>query len=216
MSLFFYYKIMPSLSFGISFEFFSVWNHQKNNLFFTIWVMFWNIGRISFFSFLAYKTLRAVVTLFSQFFCSIIFFWWKIYSFPFIFIFKRFNFCYSFSMFSYFFHNLMQLLQRIESIYYLLYWQDLLLLFYFLVSQENLHMIHLDLNLFYDIYNVSLFECIICSSSISTEEIELSAVVNWIFQVLDLLRLFIMMFILLRYSSTDIVLFLSPLLSYSI
>ena len=33
----------------------------------------------------------------------IIFFWWKMYSFSYIFIYKRFNFCYSFSMFSDFF-----------------------------------------------------------------------------------------------------------------
>ena len=43
-----------------------------------------------FFSF-AYKTLRAIINVF-----PIIFFWWKIYSLPFIFIYKRFNFCYSF------------------------------------------------------------------------------------------------------------------------
>ena len=64
-----------------------------------------------------------------------------------------------------------------------------------------------------------LFECITCSSSLPLEEIELIAIVNWNFHVSDFLRLFMMSFkyglILLRYSSTD-VLFLSPLLSYSI
>ena len=39
----------------------------KNNLSFTIWVMFWIICRYSF-SFLVYKTLRTTVTLFFSFF----------------------------------------------------------------------------------------------------------------------------------------------------
>ena len=38
-------------SFRLSFASFSAWNNYKNNLFFTIWVMFWNISRISFFLF---------------------------------------------------------------------------------------------------------------------------------------------------------------------
>ena len=42
---------------------FSIWNHLKNNLFFKIWVMFSNINRYIF-CFLAYNTLRAIVTLF--------------------------------------------------------------------------------------------------------------------------------------------------------
>ena len=67
---------------------------------------------------------------------------------------------------------------------------------------------------------LSLFECITCSSSLSMEEIELLAIFNWIFHVSEFLRLFIMSLeydlILSRYSSTDSVLFLSLLLSYSI
>ena len=66
----------------------------------------------------------------------------------------------------------------------------------------------------------SLVEYIACSPSLSLEETKLIAIVNWIFHVSDLLRSFIMSFkyglILLRYSLTDSVLFLSPLLSYSI
>ena len=64
-----------------------------------------------------------------------------------------------------------------------------------------------------------LFECITCSSSLSMEEIKLFAIVNWIFYVSVFLRLFMSfkyLVILLRYSSTVSVLFLSPLLSYSI
>ena len=68
----------------------SIWNHYKNNLLFMILVMFWNIKRI-YISFLAYKTLRAIVPLFfSSFFQSS----WKIFSFPIIFIYKRLNLWY--------------------------------------------------------------------------------------------------------------------------
>ena len=60
-----------------------------------------------------------------------------------------------------------------------------------------------------------LFECIGCSSSLSMEEIMLFAIVNSIFHGSDLLRLFMMSFkcglILLRYFSTDSVLFRSLL-----
>ena len=64
-----------------------------------------------------------------------------------------------------------------------------------------------------------LSECITCSSSLSTEETNLFAIVNWIFPVSNFLRLFMMSFkyglISLRYSSTDSVLFPSLLLLYS-
>ena len=67
---------------------------------------------------------------------------------------------------------------------------------------------------------LSLFECITGSSSLSIEEIKLFASFNLISLASDLLRLFIMPFkyalMLLRYSSTDSVLFISPLLSYSV
>ena len=63
---------------------------------------------------------------------------------------------------------------------------------------------------------LSLFECTTCSSSFSIEEIKLFAIANWIFQIPDFSRLLMLSFkhglILLRYSSTDSVLFLSPLL----
>ena len=67
---------------------------------------------------------------------------------------------------------------------------------------------------------LSIFDCIKYSSSLSMEEIELFAIVNWISHVSDFLRIFMDSFkqglILLRYSSTDIVLFRSLSLSYSI
>ena len=66
---------------------------------------------------------------------------------------------------------------------------------------------------------LSLLECITRSSSLSMEEIKLTAIVNPI-HVSDFFRLFMVSFkyglILLRYSSTDSVLFLLLLFSYSI
>ena len=53
-----------------------------------------------------------------------------------------------------FFYNLMQRLKHIENNYYH-YFLDLLLLFYFLSIQGNLHMIHLFfLGLFYEVDNI--------------------------------------------------------------
>ena len=67
----------------------------------------------------------------------------------------------------------------------------------------------------------SLFECITRSSSLSSlEETKIIAIVNWIFHVSDCLRSFTMPLkygvILLRYASTDSMLFLSLLLFYSV
>ena len=65
---------------------------------------------------------------------------------------------------------------------------------------------------------LSLFECITCFSSLSEEEIMVFPIVNWICHVSDFLRLYMMSFkyslVLLRYSSGDTVLSLSPLLLY--
>ena len=67
---------------------------------------------------------------------------------------------------------------------------------------------------------LSLFECFRRFSSVNLKEIKLISIVNWIFQASDFLRSFMKSFkyglILLRYYSFDSVLFLSPLLSYSI
>ena len=67
---------------------------------------------------------------------------------------------------------------------------------------------------------VIIFKCITCSSLFFLEEIKIIVIVDWIFYVQDFLRSFMISFkyglILLRYSSVDTVLFLSPLLSYSI
>ena len=67
---------------------------------------------------------------------------------------------------------------------------------------------------------LSLFECLTCSSSLSLEKMKLIAIVNYIFHLLSFFSLFMISFkydlILLTYFSTDIVLFILPLLSYSI
>ena len=51
---------------------------------------------------------------------------------------------------------------------------------------------------------LSLFECTICSSSLSIEQINLFAIDNWIYHISDISRSFIMSFkqglILLRYN----------------
>ena len=94
---------------------------------------------------------NCLITFFKFFQSS--FFRWKIYSFPFIFIYKRFNLCYSFRVFLLFLCNLMQILQHIESICCLFYWWDLLLLFCFYSNQHNRYMVLLDLDLFYEICN---------------------------------------------------------------
>ena len=114
--------------------------------------MFWNISRINFYIFSKQKMKSNCYITFLNFF-PIIFFWWKIYSSLVIFIYKRFNFYYSFQIFFLFLHNLTQMLQRVEDIYYPFYWWELLLCFWFLSNQENLYMIHHDFDFFYDICN---------------------------------------------------------------
>ena len=122
--------------------------------------MFWNVSRV-YFSFLAYKTLWAIVTLFfSNFFqssfCDGKFIPSQLYSFV-----KGLILLFFADLFL-FLRNLTQLLQRIGSTYYLFYWQDLLLLFNFLSNQENWYMIHHDSDLFCDIYNTTAEHNRIC------------------------------------------------------
>ena len=65
-----------------------------------------------------------------------------------------------------------------------------------------------------------LLKCITCFSSVSSKEIKLIVIDNWIFHASDILRSFMISFkyglILPTYSSVDGVLSLSPLLSYTI
>ena len=116
-----------------------------------IWIIFWNIGRIYINIFLLnMKNMKSNGTLYFSGFFPIIFSWWKIDSFPFIFIYKRFNCCYFSRIFSTWINWEQQV---IESIYYVFYWWDLSLFFGFLSNQENLYMIPHDSDLFYDIYS---------------------------------------------------------------
>ena len=99
-----------------------------------------------------YKTLRAIVILFfSNFFQSSFSDGNLISSELYLFI-KGLIFI-VLSGFFLFLHDLTRLLQHIESIYYLFYRRDLLLLFCILANQENLYMIHNNLVLFYNIYS---------------------------------------------------------------
>ena len=60
-----------------------------------------------------------------------------------------------------FLYDLMQVLQHLKSIYYHFYWWHLLLLFCFmLMNQENLYIIHHDLHFIYDILNMFLINLI--------------------------------------------------------
>ena len=126
---------------------------------------------------------------------NFIFFWWKIYSFPFTFIYKRFNICYCLSIFSYFSWLNASVIAYWKHLLFF-YWWDLLLPFCILSSQANLIMIHhklfwyLFLNesktyfinscapLLIMIFMLSFSECITGSSSLSMEELKLFAVVR--------------------------------------
>ena len=102
-----------------------------------------------FFLFFTCKKLKTIVRLFFLKLFPIIFFWWKTYSSPFIFIDKRFNFCYYICMFSYF--------SRFNTTV-TAYWKHLLslLLIRFVVAFFVFYpvkRIYNGLDLFYDIYN---------------------------------------------------------------
>ena len=57
---------------------------------FTIWIMFWNKRRISFL-FFSIQNIKINCNIAFLSFFSIIFFWWKIYFYPFMIIYKRIN-----------------------------------------------------------------------------------------------------------------------------
>ena len=88
-------------------------------------------------------------------FFLIIFFWQKIYSFPFIFIYKLYLLIlFKVSTFVILFESF--LMSSSFNTFVTAYWKHLsflLLLFCFLSNQENLYMIHHDSDLFYDVYN---------------------------------------------------------------
>ena len=98
---------------------FSIWNHEKNNLFLTNWVMW-----IFFFLFFSMQNIKGNCYIIFLKFFPVIFFLMKIYSLPFTFVYKDLIFV-TLSEFFQFLHDLMWLSQRIESIFYLSYWWDL-------------------------------------------------------------------------------------------
>ena len=120
-------------------------------------VLKWSQDMNSCFS--TYNTLRTIAGLFFQLF-PVIISWCINYSFPAIFIYKSLNFLFSWWFFSQFLHGLIQLLHCDEIIYhdeniFHHHWQELLLLFCFLSSRENLYMIQHNSVLFCDIYNTA-------------------------------------------------------------
>ena len=86
-------------------------------------------------------------------FYPIFFSWWENYSFQFIFINKRFSFCYSFRFFSYFFMIQLNCYCVLKA--FIIFFIDRIYcwLFVFLFNQENQYIIQHNLNLFYNIYN---------------------------------------------------------------
>ena len=94
--------------------------------------------------------------------------------------------------------------------FYLSSYLSLLFWYLFLSESKSVFLTSSALSLI-TISTLSLFECIIWSSSLSSlEEIKLIVIVNWIFHVSDCLRSFMMslkyVLILSRYSSTDSIL----------
>ena len=112
--------------------------------------MFWNINIICVFIFSIQNIKSNCYFVFINFF-PVISFWWKIYFFEVTSINKKFIFCWSFRIFSYFFIMWCDCCILKASIIFFYLW-DFLLLFGFLSSQENLFMIHYDSDLFYDFY----------------------------------------------------------------
>ena len=104
------------------------------------------------FSFLAYKTLKSIVTYFFSVFFQSSFSDRKSISFQIYLLMKDLIFvilseCFHISSW---FNVTVTAYWRI---YHIFYWGDLLLLFCFLSNQENLYMIHYDSDLFSEIYN---------------------------------------------------------------
>ena len=96
---------MPSLS---------IWNHLKNDLFLTIWVMFWNISRIYFFIFSIQNIKCNCYIIFLKFFPIIFWFHLLISSQLFLFI-KALIYAVLCGSFFLFLYNLTRLLRRIKA-----------------------------------------------------------------------------------------------------
>ena len=97
--------------------FFFIWNYEESYLFFMGWAMFSNISRVYFFFFNMQKIKSNFRIIFLKCF-PVIYFWQIIYSFPIIFIYKRFNVWNSLFLDAIqFLYDLMQPLPHIENIY---------------------------------------------------------------------------------------------------
>ena len=131
--------------------YFFAWNHQKNNLFFTSWAIFWNISRICF-SFFSMRSIIIICYITFLNFFLIILFWWKTYSFTVICIYKFLLFFLDLFLFL---QNLTRLLQGIKNICHLFYWWDLLLFFLFSNRRQTHYLLKI-LN-YFDIYNFIFF-----------------------------------------------------------
>ena len=116
--------------------------------------MFLDVSRIYFFFFSIQNIKNNCYIFFLKFF-QIIFLWWKIDFFLVIFIYIRFNFCYSFSMFPYLFmiYRYCSSIMKASIISSI----DMIscCCFCFLSNQENLYMIHHNSDLFYSISNTT-------------------------------------------------------------
>ena len=107
----------------------------------------------SFFSFFSIQNTESNCYIIFLKFFAVVFFWWKLYSFPVIFIYKWFNFCCPlWSFFISFWFNVPIIaywkhLLSFSSLY------DLFLLFCFLSNLEKVYMTHHNSDVFNDIYN---------------------------------------------------------------
>ena len=126
MEIFFYCKIMPSF-------FFYIWYCWKNYSFFAIGIR--NISW-TYFYFFDIKNIKSNCWIILLKSCSIFLFWWTFYSIPVIFITNGLIFetvcgndlvC-----------DLMQLLQRIESII-LIFFGFIVVFFFFIQSRESIY-----------------------------------------------------------------------------
>ena len=71
---------------------------------------------------------------------------------------------------------------------------DSKLLWYLILNESKSFFVTSSASSFIMIFMLSLFKCIICSSSLSMEETRLIAIASWIFHVSDFLGVFMMSF----------------------
>ena len=115
--------------------------------------MFWSIGRIYFLFFSIQNTESNCSIIFLRHF-SIIFSWWKIYSFPVRLIYKRFNSCCSFRLFFYFFMIQHDYYSTLKA--FIIFFIDRVsFCFFVFYPVSRICMIHHNSYLFYDFNNTT-------------------------------------------------------------